>query len=159
MVDPPPASVPAPHATASPLQTTKPPLPKDEPMVAAKNAPEPQKKDPPTAEKESAAKESKLAAVEAKPTGPMGDLSFEEKKRKRADRWGIPVVETSQPEYDSKSAKSKTGGSREPKDKKQKGPEKPVLSRGEIEKRMKRGGPQTDELKAMLRLYKFDRES
>ena len=106
-----------------------------------------------------------------------GDLSFDEKKRRRAMRFGIPVV--SQPDKTTEKAtkRQKTGGAKnankvnsnkmQAKGKKGK-PNKPeskkepeLLPKEEIERRLARAekyginDAKTDELKAMLRKYRF----
>jgi SAP domain-containing ribonucleoprotein len=121
-------------------------------------------------------------AVSVTDTKISGDLSFEEKKRRRAARFGIAVVEqkdTSKP--NSKPNKRQKISPKEPsgqknqaqKNKKDKtnnaGTSKPkkdepkLLPKEEIEKRLKRAekygiqdNKQTEELKAMLRKYRFD---
>jgi hypothetical protein len=84
------------------------------------------------------------------------DLSFEEKKRQRAQRFNIPVYTK---EEETAAEKSKKG-KKEKRQKVEKTVE-PKLTKEEIEKRLARaekfGGDkkQIDELKAMLRQYRF----
>lgn len=98
------------------------------------------------------------ASKEDDATGGAGmskDLSFEEKKRLRAKRFDIPVVQTTT-EKSKKDGKMK--GRKRQKTEKE---EKPALSKEEIELRLKRAerfginDASTDELKAMLRKYRF----
>jgi hypothetical protein len=97
------------------------------------------------------------------------DLSFEEKKRQRAKRFNIPVHTKQEEEEEEKAAgkskKGKKGGKSRDPGKRQKvettATAEPKLSKEEIEKRLARaekfGGDekQIDELKAMLRQYRF----
>lgn len=85
------------------------------------------------------------------------DMDFEEKKRKRAERFSIPVVEAA-PEKKRKGTKE--GNSEKKQKQTKKEPE--LLPKDEIEKRLERAkrfgvdNPNTDALKAMLRKYKFE---
>lgn len=125
-------------------------------------------------------------AVVAAPTTTLS--SFEEKKRARASRFGIPVIKVAAPPASKEGKRAKRQKTEKgPADKKvteQKGKDKPVvadqkkgkgkipaaapkakeaplLSKDEIERRLKRAekygtaNAQTDELKAMLRKHRF----
>jgi hypothetical protein len=103
-------------------------------------------------------------------------MSFEEKKRKRAARFGIavvasPTIEKKTEKGNGKQTSSSASPSKKQKQEKvvaetktavpEKAKEVPLLSKEEIEKRLKRAGrfntgdDKTDELKAMLRKYRF----
>jgi SAP domain-containing ribonucleoprotein len=103
-----------------------------------------------------------------------GDLSFEEKKRLRAQRFAIPFVETKRPVIDKTKDdvdEKKRDGKRQKTDPPGKKTEplpdvaskdEVLLSKDEIEKQLKRaekyGGinqTRIDELKAMLRKHRF----
>ena len=118
------------------------------------------------------------------PTKVTGDLSFDEKKRRRAMRFGIPVKTAPDEPRDTKTNKrQKKDGKQQQQQQKQasvssssksKGKptkkagaeaargEEPLLPKEEIERRLKRaekfgtGGENIDKLKAMLRKYRFD---
>jgi len=116
-------------------------------------------------------KETPKEIESAKPSGKMGGLSFEEQKKKRAERFGIPVYEkpaAKKPKTEGKGKKQqdKKGGkkadnkSKENKNTKKKEPE--LLSKEEIEKLLARGEKfktmskeREDELKTMLRKHRF----
>ena len=95
--------------------------------------------------------------------------SFEEKKRLRAARFDIPVVEKPPKEPKKRGPKGDAAApkSNQKKQKQEKKKEEPkLLPKEEIEMRLKRaekygtGDPkQIDELKAMLRKYRFDNPS
>lgn len=158
-----PASAATPKAAATEAkETTAAPAP-----AAAKpeKAPKPVEKkteapavDPPAAEPK---KDVVAGLPETKaPAAPVpkvtGDLSFEEKKRRRAARFGMPAVV--EKDTSSKGGKrQKTGGKTGGKPSK----EPTLLPKEEIEKRLKRAekygisDAKTDELKAMLRKYRF----
>ena len=154
------------------------------PKEAADPKPEPAPKAEPPAKKATPSKAAAPPATPAKkevvaglatdaaPAKPTGDLSFEEKKRRRAERFGIAVVEKKPDKQPAKKQKvdqkkgkhkgSKKGGNTtnsQPPTKPKKEPE--LLPKEEIEKRLARAekfgiqGPQTDALKAMLRKYRF----
>lgn len=121
---------------------------------AVPKAPEPLKGESPALKAEENTHNSITAAA---------DLSFEEKKRLRAKRFDIPVV----PQAAAASAKDQAG--KEKNNKRQKTApivgEKPLLSKEEVEVQLKRAekygtGNQAkiDELKAMLRTYRFSSE-
>lgn len=103
-----------------------------------------------------------------------GDLSFEEKKRQRAMRFGIPVKTEAEGPKGGGGKRQKTGNKGGDKPQKPTAPKKkeinkkekvkeeePLLPKEEIERRLKRaekfgtGGENIDKLKAMLRKYRF----
>lgn len=165
MVDAPPAATTA----AAPLPAPEPPAPAP---------PEPAPAPPATASKPSPAKkepEGKKEEPKDPPASPApvasakaDRLSFEEKKRERAKRFGIPVVSVAAAaESPKKKAatpeKKKRQAVDAPSDaKKAKIDDKPLLPKEEIERRLQRAerfgknDATTDELKAMLRKYRFD---
>jgi len=105
-------------------------------------------------EKETKADKEIGLAVPVKPLPP--GLSFEEKKRRRAQRFNIPVVQNDVLAEKEKGTNTKRQKSTEKEDS-----EKPLLPKDEIERRLERakkygGDPTaTEELKAMLRQYRF----
>ena len=154
----------APSAAAS-ITATNPALHKAEPPL--KN-PEVSKEAPAHVEKEiqvssasadvlETPKETALSeSLGEKATAVAADLSFEEKKKQRANRFNIPVVANLQP--------SEKGGKKNNK-RKTIVEEKPILSKDEVEKQLKRAAKfgdvdqsKIDELKAMQRKYRFKAE-
>jgi SAP domain-containing ribonucleoprotein len=151
--------------------------------TAAASAP---RKDAP--KKDAPAVEPKAVPAEAHDSksggGPLTkeELSFEELKRRRAERFGIPVVEPpvkeeipggarkskrSEPKDEGKGDSNKIqktgkqGNSEAKKNDKKQVEKKEILPKDEIEKLLKRAekynikDAKTDELKAMLRTYRF----
>jgi SAP domain-containing ribonucleoprotein len=132
------------------------------------------------------APDAAVGTVASPPPNSDAKMSFEDQKRKRAERFGIAVVENpvvkkvngngngKQPAGEGaagtpkgKKQKQEKGGEKEKETKSTAVPEKPkeppLLPKDEIEKRLKRaerfGGitdAKTDELKAMLRKHRFN---
>jgi SAP domain-containing ribonucleoprotein len=185
MVDPPPADPPAADAAVEKTTEKVEAAPKETPAAkveavdkekvsaskvtaAPAAAPEPkeQEKEKKEEPEKDAAKTPGLPVNEQ--VAIPKDMSFEEKKRKRAMRFGIPVVAA-----DSKTTDNKKDDKRQKKDDKKKDVKKEdvkkeevkkeeLLPKEEIEKLLKRadrfGGEnkaRTDELKSMLRQYRF----
>jgi len=159
----------APAPAPKPAAAAKEPAPAPAPAPAAKPAAKPAPKAP-EAPKEAETSPKPPAETKRVVLGASADLSFEEKKRQRANRFGIPVVsnETKATGAGKKDTATAGGGSkkdnklRESKRLKTNPDEKPLLPLEEIEKQLKRaekfGGvdkAKIDELKAMQRKYRF----
>ena len=168
MVEPPPPEDAAAAATeAEPAKS--PPKPEAAPATESEDPFVTIDRDPPaattTATDETATEEpttKPLAGLDAK------GLSFDEQKKKRAERFGITVADESKKDGGGGGDKKRSGGKEPPagkappkKAKKQDETEEPLLPKDEIEKRLKRAekfgivNENTEKLKAMLRKHRF----
>ena len=157
MVEPPPAEDAAAGAADEPAKSP-PPEPDVAPVAAE---PEPLvtiDRDPPApAPETTGAAEASTAPSDAKA------VSFDEQKKKRAERFGITVADEPKMDGDKKRpAKQPVGAKAQPKKAKTQEEEEPLLlPKEEIEKRLKRAekfglvNDNTEKLKAMLRKYRF----
>lgn len=161
MVDPPPENPPTTPATSSKSPTKE---KKDESKVEPKVE---GKKEIPTAvpvtKSESHAVETKKVSVKVT----SSNLSFEEQKKRRAERFNIPVVKAQEEKPKQKRGKrDKEIGQTKVESKRPKTEdirqEKKILPKEEIEKLLARaekygGDPKrTEELRVMLRYYRFN---
>lgn len=165
MVDPPPENPPATPATSSKSPTKE---KKDESKAEPKVEPKvEEKKEIPTAvpvtKSESHAVETKKVSVKVM----SSNLSFEEQKKRRAERFNIPVVKAQEEKPKQKRGKrDKEIGQSKAESKRPKTEdirqEKKILPKEEIEKLLARaekygGDPKrTEELRVMLRYYRFN---